>query len=172
MVRKRLKPDPPARVRGRHTKPAGEPPEPPRGGLARDPRTSARLRAIRRENTAAEQRVRQAAYALGLRFRLRNRDLFGSPDLANRSKRWALFVHGCFWHHHAGCRRATVPKRNRRFWQAKFASNRARDRRVVRQLRRAGFFVATVWECQSERATVVRRRLQPLLRHARGKRDS
>ena len=57
-------------------------------------------------------------------------------------------MHGCFWHAHVGCRRATIPKRNRKFWEEKFAGNRARDRRVVDQLRAAGWLVETVWECE------------------------
>src|SRR5213594_720187 len=103
-----------------------------------DPETSARLARIRQKDTAAEQAVRRVLHELGLRFRVRNRDLPGAPDAANRARRWAVFVHGCFWHAHAGCYRATVPKRNREFWVAKFADNRARDRRVTRELRRRG----------------------------------
>jgi DNA mismatch endonuclease, patch repair protein len=63
-----------------------------------------------------------------------------------------VFVNGCFWHRHTGCSRATVPKANRAFWVEKFAANRARDARAVRALRRAGFRVAIIWECEVDRA--------------------
>jgi DNA mismatch endonuclease (patch repair protein) len=85
---------------------------------------------------------------MGVNYRTHNRDLPGSPDLANRRNKWALFVHGCFWHAHEGCARATSPKRNAAFWAAKFAANRARDRRAVSRLRALGFRVAVVWECE------------------------
>src|SRR5207244_9649743 len=103
-----------------------------------DPETSARLGRIRQKDTAAEQAVRRVLHQLGLRFRIRNRDLPGAPDAANRARRWAVFVHGCFWHAHTGCYRATVPQRNRDFWVTKFADNRARDTHVLRALRRRG----------------------------------
>src|SRR5579859_79851 len=67
---------------------------------------SKRMARVRQRGTAPELLVRRAASSLGHRYRLKNKDLPGSPDLANRSKRWAVFVHGCYWHHHAGCSRA------------------------------------------------------------------
>src|SRR5690606_627587 len=97
--------------------------------LVTDPETSARLGRIRQRDTSAELAVRRIVHSLGHRYRVSNRDLPGSPGLANRSRRWAIFVHGCFWHRHSRCSRATLPKRDRRFWVAKFAANAARDRR-------------------------------------------
>lgn len=85
---------------------------------------------------------------MGLRYRICNQDLPGSPDIANRANKWAVFVHGCFWHRHAGCPRATTPKTNREFWLRKFAANRKRDERVQAELRAMGFKVAIVWECE------------------------
>ncbi|WP_248360513.1 very short patch repair endonuclease [Anaeromyxobacter oryzae] len=116
-----------------------------------DEATSIRLGRIRQHGTSAELLVRQILHGLGLRFRVGARDLPGSPDIVNRSKRWAVFVHGCFWHAHRGCPRATVPKRNREFWIAKFSANTQRDRASVAALRRLGFRVVVVWECQVER---------------------
>jgi DNA mismatch endonuclease (patch repair protein) len=87
--------------------------------------------------------------------------------VANRSKRWAVFVHGCYWHHHAGCQRATVPTRNRAFWLEKFLSNRRRDRRVVSELKARGFTVAVIWECEMTKPQVLARKLSPLFRVAR-----
>lgn len=117
--------------------------------LVTDPVTSARLARIRQRDTRPELVVRKHLFAAGLRYRVLNRDLPGSPDIANRERRWAIFVHGCFWHHHAGCSRATVPKRNHRFWLDKFEANRARDRRAVLLLRKMGFQVFSIWECDT-----------------------
>ena len=130
-----------------------------RFGLITDPKTSARLGRIRQRDTSAELIVRRALRAIGHQFRVKNRDLPGSPDIANRTKRWAIFVHGCFWHRHSGCSRATMPKRNREFWLSKFETNRARDRRVVIDLRALGFRTLTVWECEVE-SSLLRRRLK------------
>lgn len=147
-------------------KPEGEPADPQRTGLICDPHTSARLRKIRRRNTSAEQFVRRMLHEAGLRFRVSNRDLPGSPDVANRSKRWCVFVHGCFWHHHAGCRRATLPKRNKAFWEVKFAANQARDARVRRQLEDRGYLVITVWECEIENPELLLGRMRRLSGYA------
>lgn len=118
---------------------------------------------VRQKGTAAEREVAALLRSLGVGYRLNVRTLPGSPDLANRSRRWAVFVHGCFWHGHKGCRRATVPKSNRAFWLEKFAANRRRDARAVRALRRMGFRVCIVWECRMAQPEAVRRRLSDLL---------
>lgn len=114
-----------------------------------DPKRSALMARVRRRGTAAELVVGAALRRLGESYRLDVKALQGSPDFANRKRGWAVFVHGCFWHHHKGCKRATVPKTNEAFWRGKFADNRARDARAVRALRRAGFRVAIVWECET-----------------------
>src|SRR5439155_18738791 len=98
------------------------------------------------QDTSVERLVHDALRGLGLRFGTRNKDLPGSPDIANRSRRWAVFVHGCFWHGHPGCAMATIPKRNRSFWLGKFTDNRARDRRVVRTLRYMGYRILVIWQ--------------------------
>src|SRR4051812_48896360 len=110
--------------------PLGTAPNPPRvpGVLAVDSATSARLGRIRQKGTKAELTVRAAISRLRLRYRVENRDLPGSPDLANRKHAWAVFVHGCFWHRHRGCRRTTTPKNNASFWKAKFVANVRRDK--------------------------------------------
>jgi DNA mismatch endonuclease, patch repair protein len=115
-----------------------------------DPATSARMRRVRRTDTAPELKLRQWLAAQGYRYRLHNRRLPGTPDISNSSKRWAIFVHGCFWHGHEGCSKATVPKRNADFWRDKIEANRARDRRKAESLRSLGFAVYEVWECQLE----------------------
>jgi len=103
---------------------------------------------IKRTSTSAEVLFRKAARAAGVRLAAPRHALPGSPDLVNLSCHLAVFVHGCFWHAHDGCIRATVPKRNRSFWIAKFHRNRERDHAVVLELRRLGFRVVTVWECE------------------------
>lgn len=130
--------------------------------VAIDPSTSARLAQVRQERTLPEEQVRAILRALGMRCTRANRDLPGTPDFANRARAWAVFVHGCFWHHHRGCRKATVPKRNRDFWLAKFEDNRRRDQRAIRALRRLGYSVAVVWECEAKEAHRVTRRLRRL----------
>jgi DNA mismatch endonuclease (patch repair protein) len=132
-----------------------------------DEATSRRLARFGHETSGPEHLVRRFLSSAGLRFRTENRDLPGSPDVANRSKKWAVFVHGCYWHHHAGCHRATVPTRNQPFWLAKFRDNRRRDRRVVSQLVAAGFTVAVVWECEMARPLVLRQKLSMVVRAAR-----
>jgi DNA mismatch endonuclease, patch repair protein len=130
--------------------------------------TSRRMRVVRQTGTGPETAVRLLVSRMGLRFSLKNKNLPGSPDLANRKQKWAVFVQGCFWHAHAGCPKATLPKRNRAYWIEKFASNCARDRRASRALRRLGYRVLTVWQCQlvPERLVAVRRRLRSNLLHA------
>lgn len=111
--------------------------------------TSRRMGGVRQRGTTPELEVRHTLRRSGLHYTLRNRDLPGSPDLANRSRRFAVFVHGCFWHQHPDCRFATIPKRNREFWLAKFAANRRRDARSVGELRQRGYTVLVVWECEA-----------------------
>lgn len=98
-------------------------------------------------NTRPELRLRKALHALGFRYRLHVRDLPGRPDLLFPRYEAVVFVHGCFWHRHAGCRLTTTPATNAAFWQEKFASNLARDTRNVAALRHLGWRVALVWEC-------------------------
>jgi len=118
---------------------------------------------VRQRGTQAERDVAQCLRSLGLAYRLNVRTLPGSPDFANRARRWAIFVHGCFWHQHRGCRHATVPTRNREFWCAKFAANRRRDARAVRALRRLHFRVLIVWECRSRDPGPLSERFRRLL---------
>ncbi len=114
---------------------------------------------IRSADTKPERIVRSWLHGAGLRFRLHAGDLPGRPDIVLPRFLTAVFVHGCFWHQHRGCRHASLPKTRRAYWQAKFEANRARDRRAVRALRRLGWRVVTVWECELSRREDVARRL-------------
>jgi DNA mismatch endonuclease (patch repair protein) len=111
---------------------------------------SALMRRIRSRDTGPERVVRSCLHRLGLRFRLHDRRLPGSPDIVLPRHRTVIFVHGCFWHHHGRCRLAYVPGTRRQFWLRKFADNRRRDRTTARQLRRLGWKVVVIWECQVE----------------------
>jgi DNA mismatch endonuclease (patch repair protein) len=106
---------------------------------------------VRGKDTSPEMRVRRAAHALGLRFRLHRKELPGRPDLIFPKHRVALFVHGCFWHRHPGCAKASTPKSRTDFWQAKFDANVARDARVATELEALSWRVATIWECETKR---------------------
>lgn len=103
---------------------------------------------IRGSNTKPEVTVRSFLHRQGFRFRLHTRVLPGRPDIVLPRFRTAVFVHGCFWHRHRGCRFAYTPKSNLPFWQAKFDGNVERDRRKVRELRKLGWRVEVIWECQ------------------------
>ena len=100
--------------------------------------------------------MRRLAHGLGFRFRLhgrsRGRALPGRPDLVFASRRKVIFVHGCFWHRHGCPKGASTPAANRRFWREKFERNVARDRRAAGRLRRLGWGVMVVWECQTAAA--------------------
>lgn len=125
-----------------------------------DPATSARMAGIKQKATKIETVVAITLRNLGIHYRKNVKRLPGSPDFANQSARWAIFVNGCFWHHHAGCRKATIPKSNTKFWTLKFLDNRRRDARAIRRLQRDGYRVVTIWECQINR---VRSKLSKIL---------
>ncbi|MBL9150646.1 MAG: DNA mismatch endonuclease Vsr [Phycisphaerae bacterium] len=124
------------------------------------------MAAIRSRDTGPERRVRSIVHALGYRFRLYRRDLPGSPDLVFPRLRAVVFVHGCFWHAHR-CRAGRKdPKTNAAFWKAKRTRNRERDRAVTRALRRRGWLVLAVWECELRDAEALMRKLASWLSSA------
>ena len=104
---------------------------------------------IRGSNTKPEVIVRSLLHRMGYRFRLHRADLPGKPDIVLPKHRTVILVHGCFWHRHRGCRYAYTPKSRKAFWSRKFEKNIVRDRSVRRRLRRAGWHVITIWECQT-----------------------
>lgn len=114
------------------------------------------------KNTSPEFRVRKAAHALGLRFRLHQRNLPGTPDLVFPKWNMVILVHGCFWHRHPGCRKASIPKTNTRFWIDKFDRNIARDREVAGQLLSRGWTVEVIWECETRCPDALARRIKEL----------
>ncbi|WP_412462281.1 very short patch repair endonuclease [Pseudomonas sp. SC11] len=120
------------------------------------------MRAVRRAHTKPELLVRKAMHALGLRFRLHSKSLPGSPDIVLAKHHTVVFVHGCFWHRHPGCKYATTPKTRQEFWIPKFEGNVARDARKEAQLHELGWRVLVVWECETKdlAALSVRLRLE------------
>src|ERR1043165_5155333 len=130
--------------------------------LRTDAATSARKGRRRQSARAPEMTIRRAVSTLGLRYTVRNRDLPGSPDLANRSRRWAIFVHGCYWHRHEGCHMATTPRTNTEFWLNKFARNVARDAAARAELERRGYRVLTFWQCELATNSAPGRKLNEL----------
>ena len=117
---------------------------------------------IRSRDTKPEVFVRKALFKAGFRFRLHRRDLPGSPDVVLPGRRVAVFVHGCFWHAHDGCRYAKTPATRREFWESKLAANVERDTRVREALLSAGWRVLVVWECTT-RCSALRVALPELL---------
>lgn len=120
--------------------------------LSTTPQRSRMMAGIRGKNTVPELKLRYALFAAGFRYRLHRRDLPGSPDMVFPKYRAALFVHGCFWHRHLGCRYTTTPKSNAEFWQLKFKGNVSRDARDISMLRQGGWRVGIVWECALKRS--------------------
>jgi DNA mismatch endonuclease, patch repair protein len=111
---------------------------------------SAVMRAVRGKDTTPELLVRRLTHALGYRFRLHAAELPGKPDLVFPGRKKVIFVHGCFWHWHNCKRGRRMPKANSDYWTQKLHRNQARDRRCRRALRRAGWDVLVIWECQSQ----------------------
>lgn len=104
---------------------------------------------IRARDTKPEKIVRSLLHRMGYRFRLHRRDLPGSPDIVLPRHQLVIFVHGCFWHRHEGCKFAYTPKSRREFWEAKFKQNLERDQRVRSELDALGWRVEIVWECET-----------------------
>ena len=103
---------------------------------------------IRTKNSKPELLVRRFLHANGFRFRLHNRNLPGTPDIVLPRYQTVILVHGCFWHRHDNCPYASIPSSNRDYWINKFKSNKERDKRNLKDLRKAGFDVFVLWECE------------------------
>lgn len=128
-----------------------------------DERTSLRMKRVGQRDTAPEMVVRKLLFAGGYRYRIHRRDLPGSPDVVFPRWRKVIFVHGCFWHGHPGCSRASLPRSRAEYWRSRIATNRERDLRSEVALRRMGWFVCIVWECEVGRVEALRERLTHFL---------
>lgn len=132
---------------------------------------SAIMRAVHSTGTGAEQKCEKLLRALKIRFSKHSATLPGRPDFILRGARLVLFVHGCFWHAHQGCKNAALPSSNIDYWTRKIQRNRRRDRRVRDELRRAGWHTAVMWECRlKDDDSAARRLLQLINAGARGRR--
>ncbi|OIQ97795.1 very short patch repair protein [mine drainage metagenome] len=116
------------------------------------PATRTRMQAVRRQDTEPEIFVRRMLHGMGYRFRLHRKDLPGTPDIVLPKLKKAVLVHGCFWHGHENCRRAILPKSNAVTWAAKIENNKARDLKQTVALRKLGWDVMVVWECEVKNA--------------------
>lgn len=109
---------------------------------------------VRSSDTKPEWILRCGLHRLGFRYRLKNRNLPGRPDLVFPKLRAVVFVHGCYWHRHPGCKDASTPNNNAYFWKKKFEENIERDRRAMRELEKLGWRIMAVWECELVGKTV------------------
>lgn len=110
------------------------------------------------KSTKPEILVRSIAHSMGYRFRLHRRDLPGKPDIVFPGRKSLVFVNGCFWHGHE-CKREKMPKSNKSFWDDKIKNNRLRDERVLSELKKLGWKVLTIWECETKDPEIVKRKL-------------
>jgi len=127
-------------------------------------RRSATMRAVHSRDTGPEIRVRQIVHGLRYRFRIHRVELPGKPDLVFPGPRKAIFVHGCFWHQHQGCKRATVPQSNTGYWSAKLRRNVERDATQIAALKESGWRVLVIWECELKNEGRMASRLRRFLR--------
>lgn len=105
-------------------------------------------------NTKPEIVIRRGLHAAGFRFRLHRRDLPGTPDVVLPKHRVVIFINGCFWHRHESCGHFKLPKTNTDFWEQKISGNVARDRAAIEELRKDGWRVLVVWECETRKAAL------------------
>lgn len=116
------------------------------------------MRSIKSKNTKPELAVRKLLTKMGYRYRLHRKDLPGKPDIAFIGRKKVIFVHGCFWHGHEGCPIAHTP--NIEFWKQKLSNNKQRDRHALDELRRLGWKVLIVWECDLKKPSALESRLR------------
>jgi DNA mismatch endonuclease (patch repair protein) len=124
---------------------------------------SALMSRVRSKHSKPELEVRRTLHAMGFRFRLHSRHLPGTPDIVLPGRRKVIFVHGCFWHGHAGCRGGVEPKSNINFWRPKLEANRQRDSRNQTLLAQAGWSVLVIWQCELKRKDALRTKLKRFL---------
>ena len=121
------------------------------------------MRSVRKLNTGPELIVRRLLRGLGVGYRLHCKDLPGSPDIVMRSRRRAIFVHGCFWHQHEGCHLCKVPSARPEYWLPKLERNKQRDRAALEALRSLGWRALVIWECELNDEPKVQKKLKAFL---------
>ena len=118
---------------------------------------------IKSSNTKPEIIVRSLLHNMGYRFRLHRKDLPGKPDIVLPMYKSVIFVHGCFWHRHKGCKNTTTPKTKKVFWREKFKANVNRDRKAQEELKSMGWKILIIWECELSDLDKVKRFLKESL---------
>ena len=121
------------------------------------------MRRIRSKDTGPEMVVRRQIFALGYRYRLHERRLPGCPDIVFSSRKKVIFVHGCFWHRHAGCKLATMPASRQEYWTPKFLRTMERDRDAIVKLKEIGWQVLIIWECETKDMATMAYRIRHFL---------
>jgi len=129
------------------------------------------MQSVGTKDTGPEVAVRRLLHGLGYRYRLHRRDLPGSPDIVFPGRRKVIFVHGCYWHGH-GCSKGKLPKSRLDYWEPKIARNRQRDAEKEAALRKAGWDVLTLWQCEVKDLEALRPRLLVFLGSPNGQRSS
>jgi DNA mismatch endonuclease (patch repair protein) len=120
---------------------------------------------VKGQDTGPEKTVRSLLHRMGYRFRLQRADLPGKPDIVLSKFKTALFVHGCFWHRHLGCKRASTPTSNTGYWSTKFSRNVERDMKNQKELEALGWRVLIIWECEMKSTSALQDRLKDFLTH-------
>ena len=131
------------------------------------PKRSEIMSHIGQKNTRPEILVRKMLHKLGYRFRLHRKDLPGTPDIVLPRYKSVVFVHGCFWHGHDDCSRATLPETNKEFWEKKVRKNRERDQLALKELQESGWQYLVVWQCQLRDQATLESTLKQFLSHKR-----
>lgn len=131
-------------------------------------RRSWNMSRIRGKNTKPELFVRSLLHRMGYRFRLHRKDMPGKPDIVLPKHRTAIFVHGCFWHRHKGCKYAYTPKSRVKFWKDKFAETVKRDKQHLKQLKENGWEVFIVWECETKDMDKLKKIINKILQEING----
>lgn len=124
---------------------------------------SRQMATVRSKNTKPEMKVRRLVFSMGYRYRLHASNLPGKPDLVFASRKKIIFIHGCFWHRHEGCKLATTPASNQEYWLPKFQRNVERDRESLEVLNKLGWDVLVVWECQLKDVSNLTEKLRSFL---------
>jgi DNA mismatch endonuclease (patch repair protein) len=119
---------------------------------------------VKGRDTKPEILVRSFVHRMGFRFRIHRRDLPGNPDIVLSRHGKAIFVHGCFWHGHKQCRRSKRPTTNKSFWNKKLDANIERDERFRKKLRRMGWKVLVVWQCETRKPEKLLGKLERFMR--------
>ena len=126
-------------------------------------RRSENMSRIKAKDTKPEMAVRRLLHSLGYRYRLHAKDLPGRPDIVFRSRKKAIFVHGCFWHQHSECREGRLPRTRPEYWIPKLGRNVERDHEHVKKLTEAGWQTLTIWECHAAQRTALTQTVEAFL---------